>query len=156
MAFCLLTFFRMQSDNPFVRSRFPLGPALGMKGKRDMALRSTTSEHTANSADNFRNQVNQVLERVFHPKAVPSDRAIALVVAVLARYIDPQIAQSDEDREILLAVSLALARLRRARRVCGRCLQPVKPIVAESCWVCSTSLCGDCWEKYGHCGHPGR
>lgn len=24
----------------------------------------------------------------------------------------------------------------------------------DVCWYCQDFLCGDCWEDYGHCGHP--
>lgn len=37
---------------------------------------------------------------------------------------------------------------------CGRCQRPVAKSVAEACWFCSGPLCGECWEQYGHCGHP--
>ena len=25
---------------------------------------------------------------------------------------------------------------------------------AEFCWYCGKTLCGECWEERGHCGHP--
>jgi hypothetical protein len=39
--------------------------------------------------------------------------------------------------------------------MCGRCRRPVRLREAESCWFCSSPLCGGCWEEQGHCGHEG-
>ncbi len=25
----------------------------------------------------------------------------------------------------------------------------------ECCWFCGATLCGDCWEEVGNCGHAG-
>lgn len=36
--------------------------------------------------------------------------------------------------------------------ICGRCRKPAGP-APEGCWWCGGNLCGDCWDKYGHCGH---
>ena len=38
--------------------------------------------------------------------------------------------------------------------VCGRCEKEVDMDKAEYCWYCIHELCVDCWDKYGHCGHP--
>lgn len=36
---------------------------------------------------------------------------------------------------------------------CGGCGRDMHADVAEYCWYCSGPLCGDCWERVGHCGH---
>ncbi len=36
---------------------------------------------------------------------------------------------------------------------CGRCGETL-PEWEEVCWFCQARLCGECWERYGHCGHP--
>jgi len=35
---------------------------------------------------------------------------------------------------------------------CNRC----KTIIdeTEACWWCLGPLCPECWDEYGHCGHP--
>ena len=37
---------------------------------------------------------------------------------------------------------------------CGRCEKPLTDDLAEFCWYCKNELCDDCWDKFGHCGHP--
>jgi hypothetical protein len=37
---------------------------------------------------------------------------------------------------------------------CGRCLRPIRESKAETCWYCTGWLCVECWDKFGHCGHP--
>lgn len=38
---------------------------------------------------------------------------------------------------------------------CGRCGKPIWDLDdAETCWWCTGPLCYECWEEYGHCGHP--
>lgn len=54
------------------------------------------------------------------------------------------------------------ARMRRFRRwlrgfqhrPCGRCGKKARFRDAEVCWYCTATLCYDCWDQYGHCGHP--
>ena len=36
---------------------------------------------------------------------------------------------------------------------CGRCGCEIEFGEEEICWWCRGSLCVDCWEKFGHCGH---
>lgn len=38
--------------------------------------------------------------------------------------------------------------------VCGRCGKKIFDDSWETCWWCAGPLCVDCWEEYGHCGHP--
>lgn len=39
--------------------------------------------------------------------------------------------------------------------ICGRCRQPiVTEKERETCWYCLGNLCGGCWDRTGHCGHP--
>jgi len=35
---------------------------------------------------------------------------------------------------------------------CNRCDKAIKD--PEYCWYCESELCKQCWEKFGHCGHP--
>lgn len=35
---------------------------------------------------------------------------------------------------------------------CGRCEKDIFGSL-EGCWFCGGSLCPECWEKVGHCGH---
>lgn len=37
---------------------------------------------------------------------------------------------------------------------CGRCGKEIERDDAEVCWWCQGDLCFECWERYGHCGHP--
>lgn len=37
---------------------------------------------------------------------------------------------------------------------CGRCASSTGVEDPEGCWFCHADLCDDCWETYGHCGHP--
>lgn len=37
---------------------------------------------------------------------------------------------------------------------CGRCGEETERDHAEVCWYCRADLCVECWERYGHCGHP--
>jgi len=37
---------------------------------------------------------------------------------------------------------------------CGRCKKETDNGNEEACWYCIGPLCGDCWEEFGHCGHP--
>jgi len=37
---------------------------------------------------------------------------------------------------------------------CGRCGVEITDEQPEICWWCEADLCDDCWEDYGHCGHP--
>jgi hypothetical protein len=37
---------------------------------------------------------------------------------------------------------------------CKRCGKIIPKDWAEVCWYCNGPLCFDCWEVYGHCGHP--
>lgn len=37
---------------------------------------------------------------------------------------------------------------------CGRCHVVLTEERAERCWYCEARLCVDCWDAYGHCGHP--
>ena len=37
---------------------------------------------------------------------------------------------------------------------CGRCGNQIPGDRAESCWFCQVGLCYDCWDEFGHCGHP--
>ena len=41
-----------------------------------------------------------------------------------------------------------------AQCACGRCQQPIKVAEAEICWYCLRYLCYECWDEFGHCGHP--
>jgi hypothetical protein len=36
---------------------------------------------------------------------------------------------------------------------CGGCKTPLRREHAEFCWVCNGSLCYDCWDARGECGH---
>lgn len=36
---------------------------------------------------------------------------------------------------------------------CNRCRREIAKDEDEVCWYCNASLCVDCWERYGHCGH---
>ena len=36
---------------------------------------------------------------------------------------------------------------------CSRCGQSLRYDQTERCWWDFAPLCGDCWERYGHCGH---
>lgn len=38
--------------------------------------------------------------------------------------------------------------------ICGRCKRVIRQDHAEICWYCLEDLCYDCWDEYGHCGHP--
>lgn len=38
--------------------------------------------------------------------------------------------------------------------ICGRCRGVVPSEDAETCWYCTMALCAECWDRYGHCGHP--
>ena len=35
---------------------------------------------------------------------------------------------------------------------CNRCEKPIDE--TEACWWCLSPLCPECWDQYGHCGHP--
>lgn len=37
---------------------------------------------------------------------------------------------------------------------CGRCKKIILPGKGARCWYCLDILCYDCWDEYGHCGHP--
>lgn len=37
---------------------------------------------------------------------------------------------------------------------CSRCKKHIQLNTVESCFYCGGYLCYDCWEEYGHCGHP--
>ena len=38
---------------------------------------------------------------------------------------------------------------------CGKCQLEIGLMATpESCWYCQSDLCSDCWETWGHCGHP--
>ena len=37
---------------------------------------------------------------------------------------------------------------------CGRCNKIINSDEAESCWFCPADLCYECWDEFGHCGHP--
>jgi len=38
---------------------------------------------------------------------------------------------------------------------CNNCKTPMWDTeIVERCWYCYGPLCGPCWEKSGHCGHP--
>jgi len=37
---------------------------------------------------------------------------------------------------------------------CGRCGTPVNVKDAETCFYCLGLLCKNCWDNFGHCGHP--
>ncbi len=38
---------------------------------------------------------------------------------------------------------------------CGRCGKELcEPYSADVCFYCIAPLCHDCWDGYGHCGHP--
>jgi hypothetical protein len=39
------------------------------------------------------------------------------------------------------------------RFICRRCGEDAG-LDPEICWYCQGPLCSDCWERYGHCGHP--
>jgi hypothetical protein len=45
-------------------------------------------------------------------------------------------------------------RLVRTRSLCGRCKQPTGAH-EQACWYCNEPICLQCWDEYGHCGHPG-
>ena len=39
--------------------------------------------------------------------------------------------------------------------LCGRCPKELHGFEeTEWCWWCEGPLCKDCWENFGHCGHP--
>ena len=38
--------------------------------------------------------------------------------------------------------------------VCRHCKKEIEQVEPEICWYCGRPLCGECWEIYGHCGHP--
>ena len=38
--------------------------------------------------------------------------------------------------------------------ICCRCKTEIAPGEEEACFYCEGWLCYDCWEEYGHCGHP--
>lgn len=37
---------------------------------------------------------------------------------------------------------------------CNRCGRVIAIDEAGACWWCNADLCFDCWDLYGHCGHP--
>jgi len=37
---------------------------------------------------------------------------------------------------------------------CARCHKSLHQRNAEICWYCTSYLCVNCWDEYGHCGHP--
>lgn len=37
---------------------------------------------------------------------------------------------------------------------CTRCKKGIEEDKEEYCWFCSGHLCKECWEEFGHCGHP--
>lgn len=37
---------------------------------------------------------------------------------------------------------------------CRRCGKEVPQGHEERCWYCMGPLCVDCWDQFGHCGHP--
>lgn len=38
---------------------------------------------------------------------------------------------------------------------CGRCGKAlIYDDDEEFCWYCHAPLCYDCWDHFGHCGHP--
>jgi hypothetical protein len=37
---------------------------------------------------------------------------------------------------------------------CKRCHARESEFTAETCWYCDGQLCYQCWEDFGHCGHP--
>ncbi len=56
-----------------------------------------------------------------------------------------------KDRAAVSALCIAL----QEETGCGRCGKPVTPDTSESCWFCLGDLCVECWDRFGHCGHPG-
>lgn len=36
---------------------------------------------------------------------------------------------------------------------CHRCNKEISSRAIETCWYCGASLCFECWEEFGHCGH---
>ena len=36
---------------------------------------------------------------------------------------------------------------------CNRCGKLIGG-TAEVCWWCHGDMCAECWDAYGHCGHP--
>ena len=38
--------------------------------------------------------------------------------------------------------------------ICNRCRKPIRDEDAEYCVCCPERLCFDCWDDWGHCGHP--
>jgi hypothetical protein len=41
-----------------------------------------------------------------------------------------------------------------ATTLCERCKCQILFSEAETCWYCLKSLCFECWDLHGHCGHP--
>ncbi len=37
---------------------------------------------------------------------------------------------------------------------CKRCSKRIVAGEEETCWFCLSPLCFECWNIYGHCGHP--
>jgi hypothetical protein len=37
---------------------------------------------------------------------------------------------------------------------CNRCNKSITDEDREFCWYCHGDLCYDCWDAWGHCGHP--
>jgi hypothetical protein len=36
---------------------------------------------------------------------------------------------------------------------CAKCQTEILENKDETCWYCGKSICLDCWELYGQCGH---
>jgi hypothetical protein len=44
----------------------------------------------------------------------------------------------------------------QTEEICGRCARGLPPTdQQESCVFCEEAICGDCWEAFGYCPHPG-
>jgi hypothetical protein len=74
-----------------------------------------------------------------------TDETCWLSVDVVAEFVRAAVLEADNlaDLRAMLTVTY-----------CRRCGKKIPADHAEGCWYCSGDLCGECWERYGHCGHP--
>jgi hypothetical protein len=74
-----------------------------------------------------------------------TDETTWLSVDVVAEFVRAAVLEADNlaDLRAMLTVTY-----------CRRCGRKMQADDAEVCWYCSGDLCGECWERYGHCGHP--
>ena len=74
-----------------------------------------------------------------------TDETTWLSVEVVARMVRDAILEADDLADLRAMLDVTY---------CGRCSKKLHRDQTEVCWYCSGDLCGACWERYGHCGHP--